>query len=128
MQNYRVLFISQEEENCKLIQVLLGLNHYEAVFAATLDEGLQLIADGRVHLVLLDWSAQDMEGDDLRRMIDTLGRQTPLLLYTGVAYKAELENAIGDGEDGFVVPPVDMGNLLDLITFYLQKTDTQLLI
>ena len=123
MENYRVLFISHDEENCELIRVLLGLNRFEAIFAATPDEGLRLVAGGRVHLVLYDWSDQEMESIDLRHMVETFGRQTPLLLYTGVAYRAELEKAIGDGKNGYVVPPADMANLLDLVTFYLQKTD-----
>ena len=123
MENYRVLFISHDEETCELIRVLLGLNRFEAIFAATPDEGLRLVAGGRVHLVLYDWSDQEMESDHLRHMVETFGRQTPLLHYTGVAYRADLEKAIGDGKNGYVVPPADMANLLDLVTFYLQKTD-----
>ena len=127
MQHYRVLFISQDEENCELIRVLLGLNRFEAVFAATPDEGMRLVVGGQVHLVLYDWSAQDLEADHLRRIVDAFGVRTPLLLYTGVAYRAELEKAIGDGGDGYVVPPADMANLLDLISFYLQKADNRLM-
>jgi DNA-binding NtrC family response regulator len=126
MSRNRILFISSDEENCKIIQVLLGLNHYLAIFATSVEEGVSLLMTTRVDLILFDWSSQDLDGSDLRQMIEALGSRAPFLLYTGVAYKAELEEAIGDGERGYVVPPVDMTNILELITLYLKKAENQL--
>jgi DNA-binding response OmpR family regulator len=125
MRRNRILFVSQDEETCKIVQVLHGLNHYEAIIASTVEQGLRLVKTAPVDLILFDWSSQDLAGFDLREMVEAFGEQTPLLLYTGVAYQSELERAIGDGERGYVVPPVDMTNLLELIPVYLKKADNQ---
>jgi DNA-binding NtrC family response regulator len=126
MRRNRILFVSQDEETCKIVQVLLGLNHYIAIIASTVEQGLRLVKTAPVDLILFDWSSQYLDGFNLGEMVEAFGEHTPLLLYTGVAYKSELERAIGDGEHGYVVPPVDMTNLLELITVYLKKADNQL--
>ena len=126
MENNRVLFISEDEENCRMIHVLLGLNRFEAIFAASPEDGRKLAVNSPIDLILYDWSDQDLDSSDLHRLVASFGKQTPVVLYTGVAYKEELKQAIGDGEDGYFVPPADISNLLELITFYLKKADNRL--
>ena len=126
MENNRVLFISEDEENCRMIHVLLGLNRFEAVFATTPKDGLKVAANSPVDLILYDWSLQELESAGLRQLVEAFGKQMPVVLYTGVAYKDELKQAIGDGKDGYFLPPADMSNLLELITFYLKKADNRL--
>jgi DNA-binding NtrC family response regulator len=126
MSRNRILFVSSDEENCKIIQVLLGLNQYEASFAPSVEEGVTLMKAAPVDLILFDWSSQDLDSFTLRQMIEALGSRAPVLLYTGVAYRSELEKVIGDGEHGYVVPPVDMTNILELITLYLKRAENQL--
>lgn len=121
----RILFVEDDQNTCILICSMLGLSGYDGVSASTVERGLKRAKEGGFDLILLDWYFDDGTGLELCKMIRSFDTETPIFFYTGVATDSKLENATLAGAQGFLVKPVELDKLLDIVTEYvLSKTDS----
>ena len=108
----RILCVDDDKDTRDLMAVLLGLEGYEVVQARNVAEGLELAVSDNFSLILLDWVFADGTGVELCKMIRRTSAAAPILFYSGMALKDDIENALSAGAQGFLVKPVDVEVLL----------------
>lgn len=114
----RVLCLDREETACPVLSALLSKLGYTLSHGVSLEEGLHLIRTHHFDLLLLDWQLKDGTGVELCQMVRTFDTQTPILFYSASADESELERALSVGAQGYLVRPVEVMNLLQIISHY----------
>ena len=103
----RILCVDDHKDTCDMLTALLGLEGYEVIQANNVTDGLCEALSGDFDLILLDWVFKDGSGIDLCKALATAHSNTPILFYSGIAEKSEMEAAMQAGAQGFLVKPVD---------------------
>ena len=114
----QALCVDREENICPALSVLLSELGYNLSHCTSLEEGLHLIRTRHFDLLLLDWQLKDGTGVEFCQMIRTFGTQTPILFYSASADESEIQRAISMGAQGYLVKPVEVMNLLQIISHY----------
>ena len=117
----RILCVEDDKDNRDMITALLGLEGYEVVQAQSVAQGLSLGIGDNFDLILLDWTFEDGTGIDLCRTLRSTGSSAPILFYSGIANRAEIENAMRAGAQGFLIKPVDVQELLQSISCLVRR-------
>ena len=81
--------------------------------------GLALAASDNFDLILLDWVFADGTGIELCKMIRRTNAAGPILFYSGMALKDDIDNAMSAGAQGFLVKPVDFEVLLQSVSRFV---------
>jgi len=115
----RILCVDDDKDTRDLMTVLLGLEGYEVVQARSVAEGLALAVSDNFDLILLDWVFADGTGVELCKMIRRTSAAAPILFYSGMALKDDIENALSAGAQGFLVKPVDLEVLLQNVSRFV---------
>ena len=108
----RILCVDDHQDTCEMLTTILGLEGYQVSQANGVYDGLCAAIADDFDLILLDWVLKDGSGIELCRMISKAGVTTPILFYSGIADRSELEEAMRAGAQGFLVKPVDTNDLL----------------
>jgi two-component system cell cycle response regulator DivK len=113
----RVLVVEDNPVNAELILQLLE-DDYDVATARDGLEGLAAIARTRPHLVLMDLSMPNLDGEATLRRIrsDPAIAKTRVVALTAHAIKGRREQALTLGFDGFLTKPVDEDALIALVT------------
>jgi two-component system sensor histidine kinase/response regulator len=114
----QALCVDSEEKTCPVMSALLSELGYTLSHCTSLEEGLHLIRTRHFDLLLLDWQLKDGTGVELCRMVRTFDAQTPILFYSASAGESEKQRAMGAGAQGYLVRPVEVVNLLQIISHY----------
>ncbi|HXI93234.1 MAG TPA: response regulator [Blastocatellia bacterium] len=117
----RILCVDDDKDTRDLMAVLLGLEGYEVVQARNVAEGLALAVSDNFSLILLDWVFADGTGVELCKMIRRSSAAAPILFYSGMALKDDIENALSAGAQGFLVKPVDVEVLLQNVLRFVDN-------
>ena len=118
----RILCVDDDKDTRDMMTALLGLEGYEVVQARSVAEGLALAVSDNFDLILLDWVFADGTGIELCKMIRrTSAAAAPILFYSGMALKDDIENAMSAGAQGFLVKPVDFEVLLQNVSHFVVK-------
>ena len=117
----RILCVDDDKDTRDLMAVLLGLEGYEVVQARNVAEGLALAVSDNFSLILLDWVFADGTGVELCKMIRRTSAAAPILFYSGMALKDDIENALSAGAQGFLVKPVDVEVLLQNVLRFVDN-------
>jgi OmpR-family two-component system manganese-sensing response regulator len=112
----RILCVDDDKDTRDMMTALLGLEGYEVVQARNVAEGLALAVSENFDLILLDWVFADGTGIELCKMIRRTSAAAPILFYSGMALKDDIENAMSAGAQGFLVKPVDFQVLLQNVS------------
>ena len=115
----RILCVDDDKDTRDMMTALLGLEGYEVVQARSVAEGLTLAVSDNFDLILLDWVFADGTGIELCKMIRRSSAAAPILFYSGMALKDDIENAISAGAQGFLVKPVDFQVLLQNLSRFV---------
>lgn len=111
----RVLVVDDDENIASLFsEVLSEDGRYEIRTATTgYDAGL-LTANFKPHLILLDYMLPDINGDIVIDRVRSLpgGKDTKILIISGVVNRDEIAHLLREGADGFIKKPVDLDELL----------------
>jgi DNA-binding response OmpR family regulator len=110
-----ILLVDNDTDTCEMVTVLLGNAGYEIITISSIAESLLLTQNQSFDLILLDWYLEDGIGLDLCRQIRQYDEETPIFFYTGVAYPAEIRQALQAGAQGCFIKPVDVNHLLQTI-------------
>ena len=108
----RILCVDDDKDTLEMMSSLLGYEDYEVVQAQTVAEGLALAISENFDLILLDFVFADGTGIELCRMIRGTGVPAPILFYSGMALKEDIDQALSAGAQGFLIKPVDLEELL----------------
>jgi len=115
----RILCVDDDKDTRDMMTSLLGLEGYEVVQARNVAEGLALAVSDNLALILLDWVFADGTGIELCKMIRRTSAAAPILFYSGMALKDDIDNALSAGAQGFMVKPVDFEVLLQNVSRFV---------
>ncbi len=103
MEKKNILIIDDERMTHIILKALLE-QEYELFFANNAQEGIDLLAEETIHLVLLDIQMPEISGIELLEslMIDTVLRDVPIIIITGKATEKIEEKARKLGAVEFV--------------------------
>jgi PAS domain S-box-containing protein len=113
-----ILVVDDDEQNCRLLQVLLARKGNAVVTAANGAEALEKARLNPPDLIITDILMPAMDGFSLCRewKQDERLRDIPLIFYTGAyADERDREFALGLGAARLIVKPEDLDNLLRTI-------------
>ena len=109
MAGEQVLVVEDNEKSMKLFRDVLGASGYRTLEATTGRRAVELAAEHRPALVLMDMRLPDVDGHEaLRRLrADVRTASTPVLAVTAQAMQGDRERFLAEGFDGYLSKPVD---------------------
>lgn len=109
----RILCVDDDPDNCELIEMMLRLSgaDYEFVSVPSPEEGLELAAERRFDLYLLDYRFAGKTSVDMCRILRRTDSVTPILFFTGEARERERQAALEAGADAYLIKPDDLKKL-----------------
>ncbi len=119
----RILVIEDQEDNRQIVRDLVTANGYELVEATTGEEGIQMAAQERPDLILMDIQLPGIDGYEVTRRIKANAqlRQIPIIAVTSYALSGDDKKAFAAGCDGYVTKPYSPRLLLAKIREYLPQ-------
>ena len=91
--------------------------------AQTAKEGIEIVQNGQIKLVLLDIMLPDMKGLDVLRAIKKMNSEIAVIMVTGYPEEAIAKEAIKEGAYDYIVKPFDLAYLeLSVLTKFLLMT------
>ncbi len=103
----RVLLVEDDDDNRELMAEVLAGAGCEVLSAATGQEGLRLLAERSVHVVVTDVGMPGMGGLEVARAAKAIAPSVPVVVVTGFAEREDIANARGKEVDAVLVKPVD---------------------
>ncbi len=118
-----VLVVEDNDKNLKLARDLLQLKGFQVLEAMTARQGLQLAADHRPAVILMDIQLPDMDGvSALARLRAAPGlARTPVVAFTAFAMKEDRERFLSAGFDGYIAKPIDIRTFSDQLRAFLKS-------
>lgn len=114
----RILLVEDDEDIRELTKMLLEMAGYEVLPAADGEDGLRLLADECVDLVILDIMLPGIDGWSVCRAIRTDPRiaNLPILIFTVRSQHLDSDRQAGVRIDGFLNKPFQRDELLRAVT------------
>lgn len=114
----RVLYIEDNPVNLLLMEAMLArLGELRLITAAMPEQGLQMAAQERPDLILLDIQLPGMDGYEvLRRLrLDARSRDIPVIAVSANAMPNDIEHGLAAGFAEYLTKPLDMQRLLQVV-------------
>lgn len=117
------LVVDDDERSRKLMEIVLGIEGYRVVTAASGARALELIAVQRPDVALVDCVMPGMDGMELCRRIRLLPQAAslPLVMLSGMDGPESRRAALAAGADDFVVKPFDRDDLRDRLARLVRR-------
>lgn len=120
-----VLSIDDSATIRQFIQMALRYRpHVKVLWAGTGENGIQLAREHVPSLILLDGSLPDIDGLEVLRVLKGSAntRQIPVVVLTGGGQEPP-DEFLAAGAEGFMVKPIDLGDLHALIDRHAPPAD-----
>jgi CheY-like chemotaxis protein len=101
----RILCVDDDEDTRDMMRVLLDDYGYEAVIAASVSDALESARSGGLALCILDQWLTESNGIELCQQIRAFDSNTPIMFYSGAAYKADIDKGLAAGAQAYLVKP-----------------------
>ena len=110
---HRILVVEDNELNLKLVRDVLSYAGYEVVEARTGEQGVELAAECRPDLVLMDLQLPGIDGIEALRQLraSPQSKGLPVVAVTAYAMKEDRERAVRAGFDGYLEKPYGIHEL-----------------
>jgi len=129
LKNFTLLFVEDDNGVQEQMKMMLQDEVKEFYQAYNGEMGLQYYREKKPDLILTDINMPVLSGLDMAEAIKQIDKNQPILMLSAFDERDILLNAINIGVDGFIVKPIDMGQLnskLEKIAWELQhKIDTE---
>lgn len=105
----RVLVVEDNENNMKLITLVLEKHGYEPIKAFTGEEGVEKAIAERPEMILMDIQLPDINGTEAVqriRMVDDM-QEIPIIAITSYAMAGDREKMLDMGCIGYFEKPID---------------------
>jgi two-component system cell cycle response regulator DivK len=118
----RILVVEDNADNRVLIMDVLDSMNYEVIIATDGEEGVKKANAERPDLILMDISLPQMDGLAATRRIKATPelQHIPIIALTAHAMVGDRERALAAGCDDYVSKPIDLRELANKLTRYLQ--------
>jgi two-component system, OmpR family, response regulator MprA len=121
----RLLIVDDDPELRHFLRTELELEGYACTEAATGQQALMQVRDGRWDLLLLDWSLPDFSGVELCRRLRGTDDGTPVLMLTARDDVKERVEALDAGADDYLTKPFSIEELLARVRARLRRNGTE---
>ncbi len=121
----RVLVVEDNENNMKLICLVLEKHGYEPIKAFSGEEGVEKAIAERPDLILMDIQLPDINGMEAVqriRMVDDM-QEIPIIAITSYAMAGDREKILNVGCDGYFEKPIDPLTIVDKIEKIVKLRD-----
>jgi two-component system KDP operon response regulator KdpE len=115
-----VLVIEDDTSLRRALRTSLKARAFEVVESPTAEEGLVLVADDRVDVVLLDLGLPDLDGVEALRRLRTFS-EIPVVVLTARDRQHDKIEALDAGADDYVTKPFDVDELLARVRAVLRR-------
>ena len=112
----RILIADDSQDTLKMLEVFLEFSGWEVFCASNLKEARAKLNANGIHAVILDRWFEDKDGLELCREIRRQSPSLPVVVLSGAAYSADLEEARNAGCDAYLVKPCDVDELARILT------------
>ena len=112
-----ILVIEDNPDNMALIEEILEDEGFSVLKAYLAEEGITLLKETPVDLIIMDISLPKMSGLEAAEIIkaDEATRGIPIIVLTAYAMESDKEKALSVGCDGFLSKPINEEKLLEMI-------------
>ena len=120
--NKKILIIDDDNRNIFALTAVLKAKGYQCMSALFAEDGLQLISQHpEIAVVLMDMMMPGMDGyEAIARMKETPElKEIPVIAVTAQAMVGDKERCINAGAVGYISKPVNVDNLVKLISQYI---------
>jgi CheY-like chemotaxis protein len=120
--SHRILVVDDDEFSQKLVGSILEREGYEAVFAGSGTEALNLLRKVRPSLILMDYMLPDQDGVETTRRLKQLGdfATIPVIMLTGQSSRDTVIRSLAAGAADFLAKPINPNVLLAKISKYAE--------
>lgn len=118
----KILIIDDDNRNIFALTAVLKAKGYQCMSALFAEEGLQLISQHpEIAVVLMDMMMPGMDGyEAIAKMKETPElKEIPVIAVTAQAMVGDKERCIQAGAVGYISKPVNVDNLVKLISQYI---------
>lgn len=117
----RILLIEDNEQNRYLATFLLEQRGHEVHHAGTGPRGLELAAELRPDLILLDIQLPGMDGHAVARALksDPVLRTIPIVAVTSYAMVGDREKCLEAGAEGYLEKPINPESFVSEVERFL---------
>jgi len=117
MAGERILVVEDNEKNMKLFRDVLTATGYRTLEAATGMHAVELAAEHKPQLVLMDIQLPDIDGVEAlaRLRADDRTASIPVLALTAQAMHGDRERFLEAGFDGYLSKPVNIVELVGVV-------------
>jgi len=118
----RTLIIEDDPSVSQSIELLLKSRGYSCITADTGAAGIELAADRKTDIILLDLSLPDLDGHAVLKKIRAQRIRTPVLILSGSNDLQDKITGLGIGADDYVTKPFDKDELLARMGAILRRS------
>lgn len=111
MPGLRILLVEDDQDSRELLAEVLADSGHEVVAAATGAEGLRLLAERSIDVVVTDFGMPGMGGLEVARAAKAIAPSVPVVVITGYTEREDLSLARGREIDALVEKPFDPDDL-----------------
>ncbi|WP_129716859.1 response regulator [Pedobacter sp. SYP-B3415] len=120
MENKKILIIDDDSRNIFALKAVLKAKGYSCVSALGAAEGLALLENGDIAVVLLDMMMPEMDGYEALSKIraNAVTASVPVIAVTAQAMVGDRERCLDAGADGYISKPINVEELIKLLEQY----------
>ncbi|PCH92426.1 MAG: phosphate regulon transcriptional regulatory protein PhoB [Rhodobacteraceae bacterium] len=119
----KILIVEDEPSQLELLSYNLSVEGYEVLKAETGEEGLLILQEQEVDLVLLDWMLPEISGLEVCRQIKRgkTTKATPVIMLTARGEEEDKVRGLDTGADDYIVKPYSIKELLARVRAGLRR-------
>ncbi len=119
----QILYIEDNPDNRTLVRRVLQSEGYLVREAPDGHTGLQMAAEQRPDLVLMDINLPNVDGYEVTARLKQLAgmSQVPVIAVTANVMKGDREKTLAAGCDGYIQKPIDVDTLSNQIEYFLTR-------
>lgn len=126
--NYRLLYIEDNESNLHLVSnIIKSQPSYTLLSARTGKEGIEIVANEKIDLVLLDINLPDINGYEVFEILKA-GKETKDIAVIAVSANAmpkDIQYTLDKGFDNYLTKPIHVQEFLTILSETLNNTINQ---
>ena len=110
----RILCVEDDKDWCELLELMFEQTgeNYQITTVSTVREALILTENISFDLYILDYALPDGTGIEICRKIRQTDQITPIMFYSAMARKIDVQAAIEAGANEYLIKPDDIDNFV----------------
>lgn len=122
----KILYIEDNPQNMRLVRKMLRVGGYDMIEATDGISGVSLAQSERPDLILMDINLPDIDGLEATGRLKATPNvaHIPIIALTANAMHGDRDRFLGAGCDGYLAKPVTKNELLNLITYFLERVSS----